>query len=79
MKCPWCSRDIGLPSPSRTSAQCPYCSGQYTYAFRGRTVLLYCVPAVLGAWLLIPYFGGIVIPIALALPLVAGVYLEKWF
>ena len=79
MKCPWCSRSIGWPSINRSSAQCPYCSGQYTYAFRGRTLWKYLLPASLAGWLLLPYLGALVLVLIFGLLLVSSVYLEKWF
>jgi DNA-directed RNA polymerase subunit RPC12/RpoP len=78
MKCPWCSRDIGLPSPSRSSAQCPYCGGKYTYAFRAKTVLKYLLLGLAVAWLLLPYLGAAAVLMAVLLPFAAGLYLEKW-
>ena len=79
MKCPWCSRDIGFPSPSRVSAQCPYCAGQYTYAFRGRQALLYMALGAVACWFLVPLVGAGVVPLALLLPIAASAYLEKWY
>lgn len=79
MKCPWCSREIGFPGVGTATAQCPYCAGKVTYAFRGAKVLLGLVAAVVAIWALIPYLGPIVVPVALAAPFLAGMYLEKWY
>lgn len=79
MKCPWCSREIGFPSPNRSSAQCPYCNRGYTYAFRGRTFVKYLIPTIFIAWLLAPYFDIGIILVIFIFPFIVSVYLEKWF
>ena len=79
MKCPWCSREIGLPAVSRTLAKCPICGGKVTYAFRGRKALKYlCISGAVAA-VLAPFLGGIVIPLALIAPFVGSAYLERWY
>jgi hypothetical protein len=79
MKCPWCSREIGLPPPGRTVAKCVYCGGQLTYAFRGRTALIALVLTSVGAVVLFPYIGAEVVPALLLIPSFASVYLERWY
>lgn len=79
MKFPWCSRDIGFPPPGRTSAQCPVCNGQVTYAFRARRVVPGLAAAAVAIWFLIPWVGPAIVPIALAAPVLAGMYLDKWY
>ena len=79
MKCPWCSRDIGFPPPSRTLAQCPYCSGKVTYAFRASKVLPGLAAGLVAIWALTPYTGPIIVPVGLAMPFLVGMYLDKWY
>lgn len=79
MKCPWCSRDIGFPPPNRSMAQCPFCGGQVTYAFRAARVLPGLAIAAVAIWALIPYLGPFIIPVALAVPFLVGMYLDKWY
>lgn len=79
MKCPWCTRDIGFPPPGRTVAQCPFCGGKVTYAFRARTVVPGLAVAVIAIWLLAPYLGVIIVPPALAAPFLVAMYLDKWY
>lgn len=79
MKCPWCSREIGVPLVSRTTAKCPICGGKVTYAFRGRKALQYfCISGVVAA-VLMPFIGAIVVRFALIAPFVGSAYLERWY
>jgi hypothetical protein len=68
-----------MPSPSRSAAQCPYCRGQVTYAFRGRTALLYSCGSFVAGCVLVPLFGPVLVPLLLLVPLVASAYLDRWY
>ncbi len=82
MKCPWCTRDVGIPPIVNGTSQCPYCMNRIIYAFNGRRVLYgYCVavPAAILLTTIFPGIGAVIIILAIAMPLVWALYLERFF
>jgi DNA-directed RNA polymerase subunit RPC12/RpoP len=79
MKCPWCSRDVGVLYPKRGVTECPYCAGKVTYAFRGRKAVAYACGSLLLALLLAPLLGGVSLLLVVLVPLAASAYLERWY
>ena len=60
-------------------ARCPYCSGEFTYAFRASKVLPGLAVVSVAMWFLVPYTGPIIIPAGFAIPFLMGMYLDKWY
>jgi DNA-directed RNA polymerase subunit RPC12/RpoP len=78
MKCPWCSREVGIVNP-RGVTTCPYCSGRMTVAFRAKSALLYFCIAGAIAVLLFPYLGRVGLIVAAVASLAGSAYLERWY